>query len=68
MEVILKQTTPLWDGGNGCPGPGFRSQAGKNFPKVQDKETPIGKSASVGAQLKRLSTNTQTMENKKQEL
>ena len=56
------------DDRNGCPGPRVRSQAIKTAPKVQDKGTPIGKSASVGAQLKRLSTNTQTMENKKQEL
>ena len=37
-------------------------------PKVQDKVTPIGKSASMRAQLKCLYTNVQSMGNKQEEL
>ena len=45
------------DDGNGCPGPGDGSQARKAAPKVQDKGTPAGKSASMRAHLKCLYTN-----------
>ena len=54
--------------GNGCPGPGVGSQASKTAPAVQDKATPIGKSASMGAQLKCLYTNAWSMGNKQEEL
>ena len=56
------------DDRNGCPGPRVRSQAIKTAPKVQDKGTPIGKSASVGAELKCLYSNSQIMRNKQEKL
>ena len=42
--------------------------ASKTAPKVQDKKTPMGKSAPLGAQLKCIYSNAQSMGNKKEEL
>jgi len=56
------------DDRHGCPRPGFGSQTLKTVAKVQDKGTPIGKSASMGAQLKYQYTNAWSMGSKQGEL
>jgi len=63
---ILKSLCFEADNGNRCPGPGVGSQASKTAPKVQDKGTVIGKSASMGIQLKYLYTNVQSIGNKQE--
>jgi len=45
---ILKSLHFEADNGTGCPGPEVGSQANKTAPKVWDKGTLIGKSASMG--------------------
>jgi len=62
---ILKSLHFEADSGNGCPGPGVGSQASKTVPKVQGKAMVIGKSPSMGAQLKYV--NAQSMGNKQEE-
>lgn len=65
-KEILKPSHFEADDGNGCPGPGARSQTSKTAPKVQDKGTPFGELASMGAQFKCLHTNGQSMGNKQE--
>ena len=62
-EGIFKSSHFEADDGNVFTGPGVGSQASKTALKVQDKGTPIGKSASVGDQLKCLYTNVQSRSN-----
>ena len=67
-EGILNPSYFETDDSNGCPRTGVGSQASKTALKVQDKGTPIGKSASMRAQLKCLYTNVQSMGNKQEDL
>jgi len=52
---------------NRCPEPGGVSQVSRRAPEEQRKGTPASKSASLGAQLKRLYANARSMGNKQEE-
>ena len=64
--MILKASHLEAVDGNGCSGPGVGLQASKTALKVQDRRTPSGISASMGAPFKHQYTNARSMGNKQE--